>query len=298
MKSILLSIVLLILYNNVSAQSGTPICPYFCDTIPITRYEAGMRFYFPAGKALEQLNKPLPRFRFKRNCDSTDKQYSRVNYRDVAGRVFIIDSISDTLIKAYGNGDYRLYQIYLREESCRIYLKYSIEVNLKQLDADFMAKGTLIPETYTIEDAISLDEVALAQKNLTDRMFYLVPNEEKSIDLVVQIVKVLPGKFHAPLLIYYRHSDNTIDSVFTDVCHLNVPSSNSGINFSSFFTCKPPEKIPTITLKMSPQEVEAILGKPLSRARELEAGIDKLTYVYKDKVLLFINGSLSKISLQ
>jgi hypothetical protein len=296
MKKLLVLTAYLAVANLVSAQVKVPACPFDCDIIPITHYTKGMSFYFPPGEALEALNKLLPRMRIKRNCDYADISYGRVNYRDVAGKIFVIDSVGSDSVGAFGNGNYRRYQVFLRGQNCREFLRYQIVVDLRQFDEAFMLKGTLIYESYTIDDAVSLDEVYLARNKMVGNSYYLVSADEQKNGQRVEITEVRAGKFHSPLFIFYRFTDNTFDSVYTDVCHLNVPmEGRSNIGFPRFFTCVAPVATRALAFGMTPQQVEAILGKPQKKSQTRTAALTTIEYTYKDQVLTFENGALKKI---
>lgn len=296
MKKTLNLVCCLFVVMQLSAQVAPVDCPYSCAAKPISSYNVGMRFYFPVDKAALALNKPLPRFSIRNNCDPPDIDYRPVKYEDVAGKIFVIDSISVDPIRAYGENNFKLYEFYLRGDSCKDFIFYQRQVDMRQLDAKFGKQDSLIPEGYTIDDALSLDEVDAGRAGLVGNYYYLLSPDEQKNGQQVKIINVQRGKFHAPLLVYYQFSDKSIDSVYTDVCHLNAPlEGRSNVAFSRYFSCKTPPSAPVINPGMTPVQVEAIFGKPLKKTQTRTAASTILEYTYKDQVLTFDNGVLQKI---
>lgn len=296
MKNFFGLIVILTFAGQLVAQTNQVACPYNCEKKLISQYVKGMRFYFPPDKAMEDLNKLLPRMRMKHNCDYSDSLYLKVSYAVLVGKVFMIDSIKSDSVGAYGNGNYRRYEIFLKEEGCKLFLRFRIVVDLRQLDVEFIKRGELIPQSYVVDDAVSLDEVELAQHNLVGNRYFVASSNQQKNGQLVEITEVRPGKFQSPLLIYYRFADKTIDSVYTDICHLNVPDEfRSGIAFSKYFTCVAPKLVQAVLPGMTLQQVEVILGKPQKKSFTRTASLYTVEYSYKDQVLTFENNVLMKI---
>ena len=296
-----LFIYLSLLFHIIVANAQPAPCIDSCATLSLQEYKKGMLFYFPPNPIKEASNIELPNFKQFKACAPKTK-VDTVLYRHLANRTLRLDSVNPYPTPKTKPLTFVTYELWLIDTSCNALYIYSSIVDLRMLGDKPNKAGV-----YTIPDAIYMNDVEWAIRNLKNKTMYSIFPVKGKRFTPVKITYIEASTSETPLKLHFETTDLKDSTIDVVLCGTNVRQSfASTFHFSRFFRCDNPQgsikndiwiliQQGKVTLDMIRGEVEMSLGKPQKITETTSKGGNSAEYTYPARKVYFENDKVVKV---